>query len=70
MIVSSSPVAVSVLDPLLPPVKYESLGKNGIIIIIAIIIIILITIIIIIIIPGLDRKISRLGKGVTEDMEC
>ena len=68
MIVSSSPVAVSVLDPLLPPVKYESLGKNGIIII-AIIIIILITIIIIII-PGLDRKISRLGKGVTEDMEC
>ena len=67
MIVSSSPVAVSVLDPLLPPVKYESLGKNGIIII-AIIIIILITIIIII--PGLDRKISRLGKGVTEDMEC
>ena len=67
MIVSSSPVAVSVLDPLLPPVKYESLGKNGIII--AIIIIILITIIIIII-PGLDRKISRLGKGVTEDMEC
>ena len=69
MIVSSSPVAVSVLDPLLPPVKYESLGKNGIIII-AIIIIILITIIIIIIIPGLDRKISRLGKGVTEDMEC
>ena len=69
MIVSSSPVAVSVLDPLLPPVKYESLGKNGIIII-AIIIIILITIIIIIIIPGLDRKISRLGKGVTEDIEC
>ena len=68
MIVSSSPVAVSVLDPLLPPVKYENLGKNGIIII-AIIIIILITIIIIII-PGLDRKISRLGKGVTEDMEC
>ena len=68
MIVSSSPVAVSVLDPLLPPVKYESLGKNGIIII-AIIIIILITIIIIII-PGLDRKISRLGKGVTEDIEC
>ena len=68
MIVSSSPVAVSVLDPLLPPVKYESLGKNGIIII-AIIIIILITILIIII-PGLDRKISRLGKGVTEDMEC
>ena len=68
MIVSSSPVVVSVLDPLLPPVKYESLGKNGIIII-AIIIIILITIIIIII-PGLDRKISRLGKGVTEDMEC
>ena len=68
MIVSSSPVAVSVLDPLLPPVKYESLGKNGIIII-AIIIIILITIRIIII-PGLDRKISRLGKGVTEDMEC
>ena len=68
MIVSSSPVAVSVLDPLLPPVKYESLGKNGIIII-AITIIILITIIIIII-PGLDRKISRLGKGVTEDMEC
>ena len=68
MIVSSSPVAVSVLDPLLPPVKYESLGKNGIIII-AIIIIILLTIIIIII-PGLDRKISRLGKGVTEDMEC
>ena len=68
MIVSSSPVAVSVLDPLLLPVKYESLGKNGIIII-AIIIIILITIIIIII-PGLDRKISRLGKGVTEDMEC
>ena len=67
MIVSSSPVAVSVLDPLLPPVKYESLGKNGIIIIA--IIIILITIIIIII-PGLDRKISRLGKGVTEDMEC
>ena len=76
MIVSSSPVPVSVLDPLLPLVKYESLGKNGIIIIAIIIIIIIITTattttttIIIIITPGLDRKISRLGKDVTEDME-
>ena len=66
------------LDPLLPLVKYESLGKNGIIIIAIIIIIIIIiittattttTTIIIIITPGLDRKISRLGKDVTEDME-
>ena len=64
------------VGPASSSVKYESLGKNGIIII-AIIIIrrrrttatTTTTAIIIIIIPGLDRKISRLGKDVTEDME-
>ena len=65
------------VGPASSSVKYESLGKNGIIIIAIIIIIRRRTtatttttaIIIIIIIPGLDRKISRLGKDVTEDME-